>query len=126
MGWVIIFACAVILLISLGLSIIEQIRAIWRGLRLLKQLMSKKDRLKNRANKKSSEMEIKTEDSNLFDVNRSQITQLDTLGSDSPVLNTAVGSPNPTRHPPRNMGRIKKIRRAQLAHRIRELRAMNS
>jgi len=122
LGWIIVFCCGAILILSLGLSLFEQVRMIIRGLRMLKQLMSKKDKIKKgKSNKPKQRIEdsIQTDQSTLFDLNRSQT---DASPFSSPVLRPAVRvSP-----PPRSMAIEKNLRRARIASRIRELRAMNS
>jgi len=132
MGWVIIFACGIILLISLGLNLLEQVRAVIRGIRLLKKLMSKQDKPKIAHKKKMeldsiavdrSNLSLTNDQMKLFDQNR---TQLDTTSDDISSSQVSEQNTIPSLPPSRNMGRIKKIRRAQLAHRIRELREINS
>ena len=126
MGWIIIFACGAILMISMGLSLLEQVRVVIRGIRLLKQLMSKKDKKKTKKTKKipiegifvNRNASILNEKAKLFDPNMSALD----LSVDTPTM---VKSYQVSR-PPRNMLQIKKIRREKLAHRIRELRQINS
>jgi len=120
MGWVIIFSCGIILVISLGLSILEQLRVLLRGLKLLKQLMSKKDKKKGVKTKKDPEILSQAADqSTLFDQNRTQLEISHDLSPHSGPIDHQSS-------PSRNMARMKKLRKAQLAHRIRELRAINS
>jgi len=127
MGWVIIFACGAILIISMGLSLLGQVRMVIEGIRLLKQLMSKKDKKKGN-NRKMMKMEraivdpnvsILNEQAKLFDANTSV---LDISAVSTPQM---VSSPAPSR-PPRNIVKVKRIRREKLAHKIRELRKINS
>jgi len=123
LGWVIVFCCGAILLMSLGLSLFEQVRMIIRGIRMLKQLMSKKDKVKVKGDKSKPKPRIEFstthgDQSTLVDLNQSQT---DTSPFSSPALRPAVRS-NP---PPRNMVLEKNLRRARIASRIRELRMIN-
>jgi len=128
MGWVIIFACGVILIISMGLSLIGQVREVIRGIKLLRQLVSKTDKKKTRKKEKidlTTTLEQNTiltdqDQSKLFDINR---TQLDTIGSELPLSLGSIKNQRGSRIP---LAQFKSIRRAKLAHRIRELRAINS
>ena len=128
MGWIIIFACGVILVISMGLSLIEQVREVLRAIKLLRTFLKKKpEGKKAKKNKETDETTVVigdqntttfTEQSNLFDVNR---THLETA-TDAP--SSPVGRTRRNTHIP--VSQIRQMRRAQLAHRIRELRAINS
>jgi len=119
LGWIMVFSCGAILILSLGLSLFEQVKMVIRGLRLLKQLMSKKDKVKLKAKKEPRiEDSLQTDQSTLVDLR----TQPDISPFSSPVVRPAMRS-NP---PPRNMALEKSLRRARIASRIRELRAINS
>jgi len=121
LGWTIIFSCGAILIMSLGLSLFEQVRMIIRGIRTLKQLMSKKEKVKKGKSQPKPRIEdsLQIDQSTLVDLR----TQTETSPFSSPVLRP-VNRSNPP--PPRNMVLEKSLRRARLASRIRELRAMNS
>jgi len=128
MGWIIIFACGVILMISLGLSLIEQIREVIRGIRLLKELLFKKNKKKEKV-KKKQEFKVRiiqestlVDKSNLFEMNR---TQLET-GNDLSLSFQSVMSQQTHRQHYLHVSRTQQVRRAKLVQRIRHLREINS
>jgi len=135
MGWAIILACALILLISLGLNLLEQVRLVVRGIRLLKKLMSKKDKKKTIKNEakittmigtnNSSSISILNEKAKLFDPNPSALeASFDSSFAQLAQVENVL--PQPVVAPSRNMLQMKRMRKAKLANRIRELREMNS
>ena len=128
MGWVIIFACGIILVISLRLNLIEQVRAVLAGLRLLKQLMSKKEKGSKRkrvGDRIKLEYLAQNDQSTLFDTKNKTDFDLETLnGTESFAKRIIIVEPAQVSRS-RSMAFNKKIRRAKLAQRIRDLRQIN-
>ena len=123
MGWVIIFACGIILAISMGLSLAGQVRVIIRGIRLLKQLLSKKDKPKTHKKKKldgemiSLQQSRFSEHTKLFDQERSELDI--SLGMNSTPAKARI------KRVPLTVLNARNERRTRIAHRIRELRQVN-
>jgi len=120
MGWVIMFACGIILVISLGLSLIEQVRMIIRGIRLLKQLMSKKDKPKMGKKKKLNERIASigfSEHTKLYNNEQSEL--------DISIETNSTPIKMQNRRAAFKVSDIRHERRKRIAHRIRELRNIN-
>jgi len=115
MGWVIIFACGIILVISMGLSLVEQARVVIRGVRLLKQLLSKKDKPKKKV--VSLQKSRLSEDSYLE--NREHSALDISLNTSSLPLRSRA------KKLPLKAFDVQNERRARIAHRIKELRHIN-
>jgi len=133
MGWVIIFTCGVILVISLGLNLLDQVRAVIQGIRLVKKLMSKKEKKRMAyKTKRKLELEVEKRSQNssgleLLDPNKTLDASFNAAfpSTRASETNKLISLPVP-QPPSRNLVQLRKIRRAQLAHRIRELRQINS
>ena len=95
MGWVIILACGVILIISMGLSLIEQVKEVLKGIKLLKKLLSKPAKNKRRK-LRTDPRSVTTEHQEMIAVDQSHFeslnrTQLE-VGKDSPPSSAMTGN----------------------------------
>jgi len=128
-GWVIIVACGVILLISVGLNFFEQIKEIIKGIRMVRTLLlSKPDKKKpaKKRERKQSDILSTPERARLSDQTSSFEMSRNTLDVSCTDLRQitldCVVNLNPS---PRRVARVKRVKREQLARRIQELREMN-
>jgi len=117
MGWVIIFACGTILIISMTLSLIEQARVIIRGIRLLKQLLSKKDKPKKKVvslqkSRLSEDSYLENNDQSVLDIS---------LNASSLPLRSRNKKKIPLK-----IFNVRNERRTRIAHKIRGLRQVNA
>lgn len=127
MGWVIIIACGVILVITMGLNLFEQIKEVIRGIKVLKKLVSKPTAMKNKRRKiKMDARTIITEHQELVaaaDQSHCERSKLDierdSLSAGLKIIGNQIPRPAP-------LSELRKLKRGRIARRIHKLRALNS
>jgi len=132
MGWVIIVACGVILIISVVfLNIIEQVKDVIKGIKLAKKLMSKPEKQKKGIKdkiQKQTEIVIPEQQSQL-NLDQSRSFEFSRTNLDASNFNSVMTTPElvpKQSHSLRRNTRIKRVNREKLAQRIKELRQINS